>query len=195
MKTEKFYYVLPRNYQYVQETSGSDDGAMMHPFTSLKEACKVAKEMATKGVHPDGRIPNAYVVVVNVVKDWTTNDFIQWNHHTYPVVAGYACNNATQPEPQAAVIGFDTYCDPVTGKTKKVPYDVEWNFTDELSAMKWLKREWNNFYAHEIGMEIFGQVLFAEDFRYGEKPWKIDGAGKPFKSKGDALIFFMENYL
>ena len=56
-KTTKKYWVMPRNEQYVQETSGSDMDAMMRPFVSFKKACKVASEMASKGVHPDGRIP------------------------------------------------------------------------------------------------------------------------------------------
>ena len=194
-KFNKKYWVMPRNGQYVQETSGSDMDAMMNPFASLEEARQVAKEMATKGVHPDGRIPFGYVVVTNCVTDWISDDFIQWNHQIYHVVAGYVCDSSIQPEAQAQVIGFNTYYNTVTEEMEKIPFNVEWNFTDELSAMKWLKKEWNNFYSSEIGMEIFGQKIFAEDFRVSEKPWKIEGIEKSFKSKGDPIIFFMENYL
>lgn len=191
MKTEKFYYVLPRNEQYVQETSGSDMDAMMRPFVSFKKACKVASEMASKGVHPDGRIPFGYVVVTNSVDN--PDDFIQWNHKNYDVVTGYACNSIRQPEIQAEVVSFNTYYNPVTSTEEMSACDTDWCFTDKLSALKYLKKEWNNFYSNEIGVEIFDEIIFATDFRYDDRTWGVDG--KSFKSKGDAVIYCMENCL
>lgn len=182
---------MPRNEQYVQETSGSDMDAMMRPFVSFKKACKVASEMASKGVHPDGRIPFGYVVVTNSVDN--PDDFIQWNHKNYDVVTGYACNSIRQPEVQAEVVSFNTYCNPVTNAEEMSACDTDWCFTDKLSALKYLKKEWNNFYSNEIGVEIFDEIIFATDFRYDDRTWGVDG--KSFKSKGDAVIYCMENCL
>lgn len=190
-KTTKKYWVMPRNEQYVQETSGSDMDAMMRPFVSFKKACKVASEMASKGVHPDGRIPFGYVVVTNSVDN--PDDFIQWNHKNYDVVTGYACNSIRQPEVQAEVVSFNTYCNPVTNAEEMSACDTDWCFTDKLSALKYLKKEWNNFYSNEIGVEIFDEIIFATDFRYDDRTWGVDG--KSFKSKGDAVIYCMENCL
>lgn len=190
-KTTKKYWVMPRNEQYVQETSGSDMDAMMRPFVSFKKACKVASEMALKGVHPDGRIPFGYVVVTNSVDN--PDDFIQWNHKNYDVVTGYACNSIRQPEVQAEVVSFNTYCNPVTNAEEMSACDTDWCFTDKLSALKYLKKEWNNFYSNEIGVEIFDEIIFATDFRYDDRTWGVDG--KSFKSKGDAVIYCMENCL
>ena len=190
-KVIRQYWVMPRNEQYVQETSGSDMDAMMRPFVSFKKACKVASEMASKGVHPDGRIPFGYVVVTNSVDN--PDDFIQWNHKNYDVVTGYACNSIRQPEVQAEVVSFNTYCNPVTNAEEMSACDTDWYFTDKLSALKYLKKEWNNFYSNEIGVEIFDEIIFATDFRYDDRTWGVDG--KSFKSKGDAVIYCMENCL
>lgn len=190
-KTTKKYYVMPRNEQYVQETSGSDMDAMMRPFVSFKKACKVASEMASKGVHPDGRIPFGYVVVTNSVDN--PDDFIQWNHENYDAITGYACNSIRQPEIQAEVVSFNTYYNPVTNTEEMSACDTDWCFTDKLSALKYLKKEWNNFYSNEIGVEIFDEIIFATDFRYDDRTWEVDG--KSFKSKGDAVIYCMENCL
>lgn len=191
-KTTKKYWVMPRNEQYVQETSGSDMDAMMRPFVSFKKACKVASEMAAKGVHPDGRIPFGYVVVTSSIDN--ADDFIQWNHENYDVVTGYACNSIRQPEIQAEVVSFNTYCNPVTNTEEMSVCDTDWCFTDKLSALKYLKKEWNNFYSNEIGVEIFDEIIFATDFRcYDNRTWAVNG--KSFKSKGDAVIYCMENCL
>ena len=193
MKKTTKYWVMPRNEQYVQETSLADMDMMAHPFASFKKACKVASEMAAKGVHPDGRIPFGYAVITTsgVVDD--ADDFIQWNRQTYDVVTGYACNSIDQPEIQAEVVSFNTYYNPVTDAEEMSVYDTEWCFTDKLSALKYLKKEWNNFYSHEIGVEIFDEIIFATDFRYDNRTWRVDG--KSFKSKGDAVIYCMENCL
>lgn len=190
-KTTKKYWVMPRNEQYVQETSAADMDAMTRPFASFKKACKVASEIAAKGVHPDGRIPFGYVVVTNSVDN--PDDFIQWNHENYDVVTGYACNSIRQPEIQAEVVSFNTYYNPVTNTEEMSACDTDWCFTDKLSALKYLKKEWNNFYSNEIGVEIFDEIIFATDFRYDDRTWEVDG--KSFKSKGDAVIYCMENCL
>lgn len=182
---------MPRNEQYVQETSAADMDAMVRPFASFKKACKVASEMAAKGVHPDGRIPFGYVVVTNSVDN--PDDFIQWNHKSYDVITGYACNSIRQPEVQAEVVSFNTYCNPVTNAEEMSACDTDWCFTDKLSALKYLKKEWNNFYSHEIGVEIFDEIIFATDFRYDNRTWEVNG--RFFKSKGDAVIYCMENCL
>lgn len=112
---------------------------------------------------------------------------------TLPVNHFFACNSIDQPEIQAEVVSFNTYYNPVTDAEEMSVYDTEWCFTDKLSALKYLKKEWDNFYSNEIGVEIFDEIIFATDFRYDNRTWEVDD--KSFKSKGDAVIYCMENCL
>lgn len=224
MKEQNYYYVMPADwFERVEYPTLELVEWLAQPRKSFKKACRIADDLARKGIH-NGRIIDRYAVVKAAEEDDEYTFGIYFFQTKYEIVYEATCEG---PRPFNVTSLWESHrCPAMVKKHGQSYFDmyVEWvqdmsksrdgysiaQFADCISAARFLKKEWAN--GEEIFLTVqkngqrinlsnqmfrFGNVIGAQSIaqEQGHNPayYTWYVGEQAFPSYGDAVVFCLEN--